>query len=137
MSRPKSREAAIKIIYQNGFLESEPEKVLDTYYLACEEEEVKNLDREFIKDIVLGVTSHMEELDGLIEEFSKEWTLDRMSRVDIAVLRVAIYEMLYRPDIHTSVSINEAVEFAKKYSYEDAGSFVNGILGGIYSAKCC
>ena len=60
-----------------------------------------------------------------------------MSRVDIAILRVAIYEMLYRPDIHASVSIKEAVEFAKKYSHEDAGSFINGILGGIYSAKCC
>lgn len=137
MSRPKSREAAIKIVYQNGFLESDLQKVLDTYYVACEEDELKNLEKEFIKDIVFGVNEHMSELDALINEFSKEWTLDRMSRVDIAVLRVAIYEMLYRPDIHPSVSINEAVEFAKKYSYEDAGSFVNGILGGIYSAKCC
>lgn len=137
MSRPKSREAAIKIVYQNGFLESDLQKVLDTYYMACEEDELKNLEKEFIKDIVFGVNEHMQELDALINEFSKEWTLDRMSRVDIAVLRVAIYEMLYRPDIHPSVSINEAVEFAKKYSYEDAGSFVNGILGGIYSAKCC
>lgn len=137
MSRPKSREAAIKIVYQNGFLESDLQKVLDTYYMACEEDELKNLEKEFIKDIVFGVNEHMSELDALINEFSKEWTLDRMSRVDIAVLRVAIYEMLYRPDIHPSVSINEAVEFAKKYSYEDAGSFVNGILGGIYSAKCC
>lgn len=137
MSRPKSREAAIKIVYQNGFLESDLQKVLDTYYMACEEGELKNLEKEFIKDIVFGVNEHMSELDALINEFSKEWTLDRMSRVDIAVLRVAIYEMLYRPDIHPSVSINEAVEFAKKYSYEDAGSFVNGILGGIYSAKCC
>ena len=137
MSRPKSREAAIKIVYQNGFLESDLQKVLDTYYMACEEDELKNLEKEFIKDIVFGVNDHMSELDALINEFSKEWTLDRMSRVDIAVLRVAIYEMLYRPDIHPSVSINEAVEFAKKYSYEDAGSFVNGILGGIYSAKCC
>ncbi len=137
MSRPKSREAAIKIVYQNGFLESDLQKVLDTYYMACEEDELKNLEKEFIKDIVFGVNEHMSELDALINKFSKEWTLDRMSRVDIAVLRVAIYEMLYRPDIHPSVSINEAVEFAKKYSYEDAGSFVNGILGGIYSAKCC
>ncbi len=137
MSRPKSREAAIKIVYQNAFLESEPEKVIDTFYLACEEDELKNLDRDFIKDIVIGVTKCINELDSLIEEFSKEWTLDRMSRVDIAILRVAIYEMLYRPDIHASVSINEAVEFAKKYSHEDAGSFINGILGGIYSAKCC
>lgn len=137
MSRPKSREAAIKIVYQNGFLESDLQKVLDTYYVACEEDELKNLEKDFIRDIVFGVNEHMSELDALINEFSKEWTLDRMSRVDIAVLRVAIYEMLYRPDIHPSVSINEAVEFAKKYSYEDAGSFVNGILGGIYSAKCC
>ena len=134
MSRPKSREAAIKIVYQNGFLESDLQKVLDTYYMACEEDELKNLEKEFIKDIVFGVNEHMSELDALINEFSKEWTLDRMSRVDIAVLRVAIYEMLYRPDIHPSVSINEAVELAKRFDEENSYSFINGILGNVVSS---
>jgi len=137
MSRPKSREAAIKIVYQNSFLEEDVDTVINSFYLASEENELKALDKEFIKDIVEGVTKHLQEFDELITEFSKEWTLDRMSKVDIAILRVAIYEMFYRPDIHASVSINEAVEFAKKYSHDDAGAFINGILGGIYSAKCC
>lgn len=137
MSRPKSREAAIKIVYENSFIDSDAKALIDTYYQACEENELKSLDADFISDIVDGVINHKEELDSLITDFTKEWTIDRMSKVDIAILRVAIYEMLYRPDINPSVSINEAVEFAKKYSHEDAGSFINGILGGIYSAKCC
>ncbi len=68
-------------------------------------------------------------IDIYIEKYAKEWTVDRMSKVDLAILRLAMFEILYREDIPYSVSINEAVELAKKYSSEKSSSFINGILG--------
>jgi N utilization substance protein B len=69
----------------------------------------------------------------MINKHAKGWTISRMARIDVAILRVAVYEILYREDIPFSVSVNEAVELAKKYSHDGAGSFINGILASIIS----
>lgn len=150
MSRRISREAAVKIIFQNTFTEArlfiskdEPDnevtekpdidKMLEVYADSLTEDESDILDKIFIKDVLQGVVENVKSIDEYIVKYSKDWTIDRMSKIDLAILRVAIFEILYKEDIPSSVSINEAVELAKKYSHADASSFINGILGSVYS----
>jgi transcription antitermination protein NusB len=85
----------------------------------------------FARELVEGVEEHGEELDRLISETAVGWELDRIAPLERAILRVALFEMLYRPDIPDEVAIDEAVETAKVYSGADAPTFVNGILGGV------
>ena len=82
-----------------------------------------------IEDIIEGCSRNMEKIDNIIRRNSKGWKFERISKVDLSILRLALYEILYRDDIPESVSINEAVELAKKYGGEKTGSFINGILG--------
>ena len=86
-------------------------------------------ERAYISALVTGVRDHREELDDLIEQFSHGWKLSRISRTALAVLRVALYEILYMPDIPAAASINEAVELAKRFGRDQSPSFINGILG--------
>jgi len=82
----------------------------------------------YLKELVEGVASHLEELDVFIVRYSEHWRLERMTIVDRNLLRLAIYELLYQPKIPPKVVINEAVEMAKRYGSEASGGFVNGIL---------
>ena len=75
--------------------------------------------------------AHCREIDQLIAQYAKEWSLDRMANVDRNILRLAAYEILYEPDVPNSVAVDEAVELAKKYSTAESGKFVNGILGNV------
>lgn len=150
MSRRDSREAAVKIIFQNTFTDSrlnsadsaergEPlseldcSNMIDTYFECVSDDGCAEIDKIYIRNILEGVVGSLPQIDQFIIKNSKDWTIERMSKIDLAIMRVAIYEILYREDIPASVSINEAVELAKRYSHEDAGSFINGILGSIYS----
>jgi N utilization substance protein B len=82
--------------------------------------------------LIEGVTEHRNEIDSLIRQFSENWKMSRMSRVDRNVMRIAVYELLYCHDIPPKVSINEAIDIGKKYGTEDSGAFVNGILDSIH-----
>ncbi len=84
--------------------------------------------KSFADPLIRGVLDHQGELDGVIKKYAKNWDLHRMAVVDRNILRLAIYEMFHRDDIPPVVSINEAVDIAKKFSTEDSGKFVNGIL---------
>ena len=84
--------------------------------------------RAFGEPLIRGAVEHLEELDALIRKYAQNWKLERIAVVDRNILRLAIYEMLHRDDIPPVVSINEAVDIAKKFSTEDSGKFVNGIL---------
>jgi N utilization substance protein B len=84
--------------------------------------------REFAEPLIRGALEHRDEADELIKKYAKNWDLHRMAAVDRNILRLAIYEMHYRDDIPPVVSINEAVDIAKKFSTQDSGKFVNGIL---------
>lgn len=87
--------------------------------------------REFAEPLIRGALQHREESDVLIRKYSKNWDLPRIAAVDRNILRLAIYEMLHREDVPPVVSINEAVDIAKKFSTEDSGRFVNGILDSV------
>lgn len=83
---------------------------------------------EFAEEIIRGVKAHSVEIDRLISEKSKHWSIARMARVDLSILRMAIFELLFRGDIPRNVTINEAIEVAKKFGSEDSPAFINGIL---------
>jgi N utilization substance protein B len=130
MSRKSAREAAMRLFYQRDMSE---ESGIDEYCLREMNTEFRlgDKDLEYIRLLLDKSDANGTEIDKYILRFSRDWTFDRLARVDLAIMRVAICEMLYLSDIPRSVSINEAVELAKKYSDRKAGSFINGILAGI------
>lgn len=129
MKRRKAREYALQLLFQLDIRKEKPTaSVLKRFWAEREpEDEVKS----FAEDLVKGAYKHIDRINDLIRQCAKNWTLDRMAAVDRNVLRLAVYEMLYRMDIPTSVTINEAIEIAKKYGTDESGAFVNGILDSI------
>ena len=89
--------------------------------------------RPYSREVVVGVWENRTDLDRLISGSSKNWRVERMSRVDINILRIAIYEVLYMKDVPPKVSMDEAVELGKRYGTEESGAFINGILDHIYN----
>ena len=129
MSRTTSREHAFKILFQMQFVRETPENSVGLYLDSFVKEQVEEDDRTFMLKEVSGVKEHQEELDQKIEGALKGWSLYRLSKVDLNILRLSLYEILYDQEIPVSVSINEAVNLARKYSLEASPSFINGILG--------
>ena len=84
--------------------------------------------RTFAEELIAGVLENREAVDGRITEKSPNWSLNRMSRIDLCIIRLAVYELLFRPDIPKNVTINEAIEVAKKFGSEESPAFVNGIV---------
>lgn len=126
MARKDAREAAMKILYQWDMLGEYKQVTLDDLAL---EFSLEDRDLEYIKDILDGFVLQKDKINKIIADRTKGWTLDRLSKVDLAILRLALYEIIYRSDIPDSVSINEGVELAKKYGNEKSGAFINGVLG--------
>lgn len=87
--------------------------------------------RKFAQELIEGIYNQFDPIDSAIEACLKDWTLDRLANIDRNILRIATYELLFLPGIPPSVSINEAIEIGKKYSTEDSGKFINGVLGGV------
>jgi N utilization substance protein B len=121
-TRREARERALSLLYEADAKGASPAAVLDDQVLAPE---------AFAADLVAGVEEHQAEVDGLIRQFAKGWTLERMPVIDRTLLRMAIYELGHRPDVPTGAVISEAVELAKRYSTDDSGKFVNGMLSRI------
>ncbi len=128
MGRRASRETAMKLLYQLEIQRDDREQQIK---FVLDEENFSDSDRQYIIEIVEGVFNKAEYIDKLIEKHSKGWKINRISKVDLSILRLSIYEISFRNDIPFNVSINEAVELAKKYSGEEAGAFINGILGKV------
>jgi transcription antitermination protein NusB len=124
--RREARELAMKILFQVEVGHRPLEEVLET---TLEAVPVPEEERGFLEDVVHGVLERQTELDQVISELASGWKLERIANIDRNVLRIALYEIQHRSDIPPGVSVNEAVEMAKKYSTADSGKFVNGILG--------
>ena len=132
MGRKQAREGAMKLLFQmdinNNYTDESFEIFLENFsYDESETEYIVKTVEEFIKN--------KDEIDNLIKEQLKGWSINRLASVDLAVLRIAIYEIIYRDDIPIEVSINEAVETTKKYSSDDSYKFVNGVLGGFVRSR--
>jgi transcription antitermination protein NusB len=126
MGRRVAREEAMKLLFQ---LEIQKSDRADQIKNTVEGLNFNENDVKYITEIVNGVFPKIEEIDNHIKFHAKGWTVERLSKVDLAILRISVYEILYRDDIPVSVSVNEAVELAKKYSGDDAAPFINGLLG--------
>ncbi len=130
MNRTAIRESAFKLIYSLEIQKQNNLKEQIDLYFESENIEDKPA-KEYIEDAVLGIESHKEEILGLIEKNLKsDWKIDRISKIDLSILKLAIYEIEYK-DIPFKVVINEAVELAKKYGEDSSKNFVNGILASI------
>lgn len=131
MGRRESRENAMKLLYQVQIQKDDIQEQIDRF---IEEHEINDgQDREYLLNVVNGVIDKEMELDCLISNYARGWTISRMPKVDLAIMRLSCYEIKFRDDIPMNVSINEAVDLAKKYSGEQSGTFVNGVLGKIFS----
>ena len=123
--RHRAREAVIQFHFWRDLQHGEtPERIEDFWELCPATDRV----REFAQPLIEGMVTHGDELDERIRKYCENYNLDRISVVDRNVLRLAIYEMLYRDDIPPVVSINEAIELAKTFGGAESGKFVNGIL---------
>ena len=116
---------ALQFLYQAEFAGPHRPEALERFWHHFQAE---GAPPAYFKELVEGVASHLEELDVFIVRYSEHWRLERMTIVDRNLLRLAIYELLYQPEIPPKVVINEAVEMAKRYGSEGSGGFVNGIL---------
>ena len=126
MSRHLCREIAIKILFQADVGRNPWQQVLND---ALNERELPDGSKIFLEQLVKGAVRYLKEIDAEIVKYSDDWKIERMANTDRNILRLAIFEIKYLEDIPTGVTINEAVELAKKYGDEESGRFVNGILG--------
>ncbi len=129
MKRRKAREYALQILFQLDIRKEKPSATI--FKRFWEERSPDDEVKTFTEEIVKGTTRHIEKINKQIHACARNWSLDRMAMVDRNVLRMAVYEILYRMDIPASVTINEAIEIAKKYGTDESGSFVNGILDSV------
>jgi len=127
--RTRSREIALQMLYQVDARGSEALDDLDAFLdrEAFSEPEV----RAFARELVEGTIEHLEEIDGILQRAAQNWKIERMAFVDRNVLRMAIFELVHRPDVPSKVTINEAIELGKRYSTQQSGAFINGILDRI------
>lgn len=131
MKRREERECAFSLLFQMDFwqpdeIDSQIELYFNEQSVEIDEDNIK-----FIKSEAMGAYDNKNNIDKIIAEYAKDWTINRLAKVDLAILRLATYEILYNETIPVGVSVNEAVELAKKYSSDEAPSFINGILGKI------
>jgi N utilization substance protein B len=127
MIRRDARELLFTLIFEYSY-KTEMDYT-EVYAVAVQEREIE--DDEYLKDGFEGVIVNLENIDSKIAENLNGWSMSRLSKATLAVLRVAVYEMLYREDIPFNVSINEAVELAKKYDDEKSPKFINGVLNSV------
>ncbi len=130
LSRSAARELAFELIFEKNFRDEPVSLILEA---AVEAREVEN--DAFARSTACGVFEHIAEIDEAIASNLQGWTINRISKVALSVMRLSTYEILFADDIPNSVSINEAVELAKKYGGDDDSSYVNGVLGSIARAK--
>ena len=140
MTRTAAREIAVRLCYCISENPSEPAELLaqvldEEYYTSLKDEDrlyrevPDDKQTEYITRLVTGVHEHSAELDGYIEKYAVGWKFGRISRTAVAVIKSAMFEVLYMPDIPNKAAINEAVELAKSYEPPETVSFVNGVLG--------
>ena len=130
MKRSELREVLFKLLFRAEFNEvSEMPEQMQLYFTTdADDLKIKDEDKEYIIKREEDILSKLSEIDNEISDKATGWTIDRMGKVDLAIIRLAVYEIMFDDEIPLGVSINEAVELAKKYGRDESGSFVNGVL---------
>jgi transcription antitermination protein NusB len=130
-TRRKGRELALQALYQMEVTGDTSPGALELFLGHFEGNPQA---RDFARRLVSGVVAHREEIDGLIERCTENWKLNRIAKVDLTILRVASYELLFCPDIPVNVSMDEAIEIGKRFGTDDSAIFINGVLDQIAAA---
>ena len=137
-SRRKARKQAFECLYGLIFESAADERSLRRAFARCPhdstDEEADPAGQDFAWELVRGVWDNERDLDAHIVRFSKNWKLSRIAKVELTILRLAVFEILHRPDIPLRVALNEAIELAKRYGDENSRNFINGILDAIAKA---
>ena len=129
-SRSTAREIAFKLVFEDMFGTSTAQSMLGVLFDEdVNWNDITEENKEYIEWARSNTKDHQEDVDKAISEFAKGWKIERMNRVDVSILRLAITEIMFREDVTSAIAINEAVELAKKYSTDEAPQFINGILG--------
>ena len=132
-SRRKSRQAALQALF---LMEMNPDKPFEqSLDIFLENFPVKGKSQPFFSRLVQGVNEHKSEIDRLIQSHSENWRLERMSRVDCNILRLAVFELLFCRDVPPRVAINEAIDLGKQFGSDESGAFINGILDSIFLTR--
>jgi N utilization substance protein B len=124
MTRREAREQIMKMLYEASFQPDKDQAIILQENIA----NVKGKVKDFIQDEFLGVLKHQQEIQGMIEESAKNWSISRIARIDYVLLQLAIYELKFGEEIPPRVVINEAIEIAKIYSTEKSPKFIHGVL---------
>ncbi|MDD4980383.1 MAG: transcription antitermination factor NusB [Candidatus Omnitrophica bacterium] len=133
--RTIAREYALQILYQIDITSDDSDVSLANFWQVHSEENIEEDIKKFTSELVKGAIANLQAIDANIARYAANWQLKRMAVVDRNILRLASFELLFRDDIPLKVSINEAIELAKRYSGLEASKFVNGILDKIKSEK--
>lgn len=143
MKRRKAREYALQFLYridfvtQNSKLKAQNSEFRDSLELFWADTNEKDANtKAFAEDIISGTIKNLKEIDSIIQKVAKRWKISRMASIDRNILRFAVYELLFRNDIPDAVTINEALEIAKRYSTSESAAFINGILDKIAKEYC-
>lgn len=127
MSRREVREHLFRMLFRKEFHNAEDfNEQMELYYETLDQPSEKDL--EYIKDKIAKILEHVDEIDNMIESVTEGWRMNRIGKIDLTILRLAVYEMKYDEDVPTKVAINEAVEIAKKFGEDSSAAFINGIL---------
>jgi len=139
MKRRLARELAIQCLYNMAMNEVTPQESIDMVLEEASTERETPVPpgdlaeiKPYVTELVVGTHARLQEIDRSLEGYLKGWKVERLSRVDLQILRLAVYEMLYQEDVPPKVAINEAIELAKWFGTEDSGKFVNGVLGKMF-----
>lgn len=131
MGRRELREQILKFLFRVEFHDREEMPEQEQLFfesIALEEMVLKDKDAKYISDKSNKIIEKLDEIDGMINQKAKGWTTQRMGKIDLTILRLAVYEILFDEDVPTGVAINEAVELAKKFGQEESSGFINGVL---------
>jgi N utilization substance protein B len=139
MTRSEARRHAFHLIFQFPYHDVWDARALAAsmahYYDGLDDgERPRGRSAEYVLRAVTGTLDRVAQLDGVIQNFLQEWTVERLNRVDLALMRLAIYEMLCEADVPHGVAVNEAVELAKEYGTDESPAFINGVLGNVSRA---
>jgi len=136
MSRTLAREDAFKLVFEMELTQITADEAINYLFDTVDktnemwsQEFISAANRKYIESIVKGIEEKKAQLNKMIEPTLKDWTIERLSKVNLAILQLALYEITFMDDIPVKVSVNEAVQLAKKYAGNESGSFINGVLG--------
>ena len=126
--RRKSREHSLKILYRRDITREDIDKIIKSYW---KENNINSGMTDFSEQLAKGTANNLEKIDNYIKKVSEHWALERMGIIDRNILRMAVHELLFMKDIPPKVTIDEAIEIAKKFGTDDSANFVNGLLDKI------